>query len=367
MIRYTRGNLLNATADALVNTVNEVGVMGKGIALQFRESFPDSSRAYMKAAREGHVVIGKMLVTKNRSLLKPHWIIHFPTKRHWRQPSELAWIREGLKDLTRILASNRIHSIALPPLGCGNGGLEWAQVKREIEGALAGMTDVDILVFEPTDSYQNAPKRAGVEALTPARALIAELIRRYEILGIDCSILEVQKLAWFLTRVLDRTSLPNELALQFTANKFGPYADKLRFLLDTLDGSYLHSEKRLADAKPLDTIRFEDAMAGRLREYFASAEGALYRPALDQATAVIEGFESPYGMELLATVDWLMHEEGVAPTVVALRDGLSRWPAGARAVSRKQRLFDERVLDLALNRLLETLPPSTQEYRGEPA
>ena len=356
MIRYTRGNLVEASADALVNTVNEVGVMGKGIALQFRDAFPESAREYMEAAREGRVTVGKVLVTKNPSLLKPHWIFHFPTKRHWRQPSELAWIRDGLKDLARILASKRIQSIALPPLGCGNGGLEWSQVKREIEGALSGLTHVDIIVFEPTDTYQNAPKRAGVETLTPARALMAEMIRRYEILGLDCSILEVQKLAWFLSRVLERTSLPDELALQFTANKFGPYADKLRFLLDKLDGSYLHSEKRLADAKPLDTIRFEDAMAGRLRDYFASEEGALYRPALDSATAVIEGFESPYGMELLATVDWLVHEEKVAPTVAAVRDGLARWPAGRTAAIRKERLFDDRVLDLALERLAEALP-----------
>lgn len=359
MIRYTQGNLLDVSADALVNTVNEVGVMGKGIALQFRDAFPDSAREYMEAASEGRVTVGKVFVTKNPSLLKPHWILHFPTKRHWRQPSELAWIRDGLKDLARILSSKRIHSIALPPLGCGNGGLEWSQVKREIEGALSGLTDVDIVVFEPTDAYQNAPKRSGVEALTPARALIAEMIRRYEILGIDCSILEVQKLAWFLTRVLERASLPDELALQFSANKFGPYADQLRFLLDKLDGSYLHSEKRLADAKPLDTIRFEDAMAGRLRDYFASEEGSHYRPVLDKATAVIEGFESPFGMELLATVDWLIHEEHVAPTVPAIRDSLAQWPAGRSAANRKQLLFDERVLKLALDRLVEALPAGT--------
>lgn len=357
MIRYTRGNLLEASADALVNTVNEVGVMGKGIALQFRDAFPESARQYQEAARQGRVQVGRMFVTENPSLVKPHWIIHFPTKRNWRQPSRIAWVREGLKDLARVMKARGITSIAIPPLGCGNGGLDWLQVRREIEGALAMMPDVDITVYEPTARYHNAPKRVGVKELTPARALIAELIRRYSILGIECSLLEVQKLAWFLSRVMERQGLTDVMSLRFEANKYGPYADQLRFLLDNLDGSYLHSEKRLADAKPLDPIRFDDGKLAMLEGYFETPEGSDYRAALDQASAVIEGFESPYGMELLATVDWLIHRQGVEPTVPALHEGLAHWPAGARASKRKQRLFDDRVLGLALERLGQVFPP----------
>src|SRR5687768_8771113 len=110
MIRYTRGNLIDAPADALVNTVNEVGVMGKGIALQFRDAFPESAREYEQAAKDGRVRVGRVLVTENPSLLKPHWIIHFPTKKHWRQPSQLAWVRAGLKDLVRVVRRLRITS-----------------------------------------------------------------------------------------------------------------------------------------------------------------------------------------------------------------------------------------------------------------
>lgn len=357
MIRYAQGNLLDASVDALVNTVNEVGVMGKGIALQFRDAFPESAREYADAAHDGRVHVGRMFVTENASLLKPHWIIHFPTKQHWRQPSQLAWVREGLKDLVRVLRSKGIKSVAIPPLGCGNGGLEWSQVRREIEGALADLPDIEITVFEPTATYHNAPKRAGVETLTPARAMIAELVRRYSVLGIECSLLEVQKLAWFLSRVIERQGLHDVIDLRFDANKYGPYADRLRFLLDNLDGSYLHCEKRLADAKPLEPIRFEDGKASVLAEYFNTSEGSSYRAALDQASAIIEGFESPFGMELLATVDWLLYRQGVESTVPALRKGLLDWPAGPNAAKRKRRLFDDRLLLFALERLSKTLPP----------
>jgi O-acetyl-ADP-ribose deacetylase (regulator of RNase III) len=151
MIRYTRGNLLNAPADALVNAVNETGVMGKGIALQFRDAFPESSREYQLAARNGQVHVGQMVVTPGQALLGPRWIIHFPTKKHWRDPSRLEWIREGLVDFVRVIHQAGIQSVALPALGCGNGGLKWADVRSEIEATLGSLQDVEITVVEPTE------------------------------------------------------------------------------------------------------------------------------------------------------------------------------------------------------------------------
>lgn len=351
MIRYTQGNLLEASTEALVNTVNEVGVMGKGIALMFREAFPANTEAYEKAVAAGDVRVGRMLVTENRDLIGPHWIINFPTKKHWRNPSKLEWVRDGLKDLVAVLRKHNIRSVALPPLGCGNGGLDWTMVKREIEAALAELTDVEVLVYQPTGAYQNAPKRVGLEALTPARALIAELVRRYSVLGLECTNLEVQKLAWFLHRAISHLQLPDPLALQFTANKYGPYADRLRHLLDGLDGSYLHCEKRLSDAGPFDLIWFEDAKRETVAEYLQGADAKPYVPALERATTVIDGFESPLGMELLATVDWLLLEQAVDQNVGALRVALKDWPGGKTAAARKLKLFDDRLLGLALERL----------------
>jgi len=351
MIQYTKGNLLTAEVEALVNTVNEKGVMGKGIAAMFRDSFPANTRAYESACKQGKVQVGHMLVTDLNSIIAPRWIINFPTKKDWHHPSKLEWIREGLRELVRVIREKEIRSIALPPLGCGNGGLEWTHVQKEIEAAFSDLANVEVIVFEPTSEYQNAPKRKGIEELTPARALVAALVRRYSILGIECTNLEVQKLAWFLHRVLQDMKLPDVLKLRFSANKYGPYADRLRHLLDGLDGSYLHCEKRLSDAGPLDRIWFEDKQRDKLENYLDDQEVSLYKPALERTAQIIDGFESPLGMELLATVDWLLQQDQCEATVSALQQGLDRWPGGKDAAQRKRRLFDGRLLTLALERL----------------
>lgn len=355
MIRFTQGNLLEANADALVNTVNEKGVMGKGIALMFKEAFPASAKQYENAARHGDVRVGHVLVTEQAPGLHPRWIIHFPTKKHWRQPSRIEWVREGLGDLVRVIRERGIQSIALPPLGVGNGKLEWGLVRDAIEGALGGLGDVDVLVFEPTSSYLNKPKSTGVEALTVARALIAEIIRRYSILGIDCSLLEVQKLAWFLQRVVRAMHLDDPLDLDFEAKRYGPYADRLRHLLNALDGSYLHAEKRMADSGPFDPIWFELSRREQVAE-FLKADAARYLPALEKASAIIEGFESPVGMELLATVDWLLSVRHAEPTVAGIQRELKRWPGPPEAGERKLRLLDARFIGLALDRLVREHP-----------
>lgn len=351
MIRYTQGNLLDSPAEALVNTVNEVGVMGKGIALMFRDAFPDNTRAYAAACKAGKVRVGSMFVAENHDLTGPRWIINFPTKRNWRYPSKMEWVREGLADLARVITDKGISSVAIPPLGCGQGGLDWSLVRREIESALGSLRGVDVVVYEPTPAYQNSPKRTGLASLTPARALVAELVRRYLVLGIECSNLEVQKLAWFLQRSIRRLNLEDTLDLRFTAHRYGPYADNLRHLLNGLDGSFLHSEKRLADAGPTDTIWFEAAKQDEVVNYLSGDSASAYVPALDETSRVIDGFESPLGMELLATVDWLLAEGKVQPTISALKAGLATWPGPDGAGERKLRLFNDRLLGLALQRL----------------
>lgn len=348
MITFTQGNLLEARAEALVNTVNTVGVMGKGIALMFKERFAENFRRYAAACKAREVQTGKMFVTPVHELDGPRWIVNFPTKQHWRSPSRLEWVQEGLQDLRRFLLEQHIQSVAIPPLGAGNGGLEWAKVREQITQTL-GDLDIEILVFEPTSQYQNVAKRTGVEKLTPARALIAELVRRYWVLGMECSLLEIQKLAWFLEREIEKRGLTS-LDLRFNAHKYGPYADRLRHLLEGLDGSYLHSDKRISDATPLEVIWFDDARKDLVHRYLQS-EAKAYAHALESTTALIDGFESPFGMELLATVDWLLAREGVAPTVPALREGLRHWHGGSDAAARKDRLFDDRALGIALERL----------------
>ncbi len=208
-----------------------------------------------------------------------------------------------------------------------------------------------MFVHEPTAEYQNTPKPSGIEALTPARALVVELVRRYGVLGFECSHLEVQKLAWFLGCGVRRAGLPDPLALQFTAHQYGPYSDQLRHVLNALDGSYLHCDHRIAEASPFEPIWFEPAQRAKVAIYLQSPAACDYLPALEWTAALIDGFESPLGMELLATVDWLRHEAGVAPTVAAVRAGVARWPGGRSAAQGKQRIFDDHMLGLALEHL----------------
>ncbi|HFE37308.1 MAG TPA: Appr-1-p processing protein [Gammaproteobacteria bacterium] len=350
MIRYTQGNLLEAKVDALVNTVNTVGVMGKGIALMFKERFPQNMAEYAQACQEKRLKTGKMFVTETGERVGPRWIVNFPTKQHWRAQSKMEWVDAGLQDLRHFIVENRVRSIAIPPLAAGNGGLDWGEVRPRIEAALADLTEVDILIYEPTADYQNVMKKAGVKKLTPARAMIAELIRRYWVLGMECSLLEIQKLAWFLQRVIHRNQLENELKLNFMAGFYGPYANNLQHLLNALDGSYLQSDKRIPDCEPLDVIRFNDAEKERVNTYLRS-EAKQFLPALEQAGALINGFESPFGMELLATVDWLLNKENCEPTLESIKDGIRRWPTGKKWGKRKLHLFDDQNLQYALNQL----------------
>ena len=352
MMKFLQGNLLEAPAEAIVNTVNTVGVMGKGIALMFKQAFPLNFQLYETACKQKAVKVGHMFVTENLAIDGPRWIINFPTKQHWRQPTKLKWVVDGLADLKRVILENNIRSIAVPPLGCGNGGLEWADVRPEIERALGDLPGVDVLVFEPTDAYQNVAKRTGVEKLTPARALISEMVRRYWVLGIECTVLEVQKLGWFLERSIHELKLDDPLDLRFAADKYGPYSDRLRHLLTGLDGSYLHCTKRLSDAGPTDTIWFDEDRRDFLCAYLKQSDVHDLNTVLDRTAQRIDGFESPLGMELLATVDWLIQRENCAPNLASIREGLARWPAGADAAKRKQGLFDDRLINLALSRLV---------------
>jgi O-acetyl-ADP-ribose deacetylase (regulator of RNase III) len=351
MIRFTQGNLIGEKVEALVNTVNTVGVMGKGIALMFKEAFPDNYERYESACKNGEVKVGHMFVVERNEMFGPKWIINFPTKKHWRHPTKMEWITEGLKELRTVIIEKKIKSIAIPPLGCGNGGLDWQDVRREMQDALSDIKDVEIIIYEPTTKYQNVAKKLGVQKLTPARALIAELIRQYWVLGIECTLLEVQKLAWFLERNIEKCAQSNPLDLRFEANKFGPFAGRLNHLLNALDGSYLHCDKRITDAGPMDIIWFDDKKKEYLQTYLKSGEVKPYAKALDVTAAVIDGFESPLGMELLATVDWLILKEKCSATVEGVKGCLQHWPGGPEAGERKMKIFNDRLIGLALERL----------------
>ena len=147
MIHFTRGDIFAQPADAMVNPVNCVGVMGRGLALQFRRRHPDAFLAYRRACEGGRVRPGRMLMF-DTGCDRPRWIVHFPTKRHWRDRSAIGDIEAGLHDLAAAVARHGIRSIAIPPLGCGLGGLDWRAVRPLVTACLAG-TPVTVIVLEP--------------------------------------------------------------------------------------------------------------------------------------------------------------------------------------------------------------------------
>ena len=149
MITFLSGNLLESNAYALVNTVNTVGVMGKGIALQFKNAFPRNYAIYREACLKHDLKIGQLLTIADSSLLLgERLIINFPTKTHWRLPSEYSYIEKGLQALVNLIAENEIKSLALPALGCGNGGLDWLLVKEMIRQYLEPL-ETAVEVYEP--------------------------------------------------------------------------------------------------------------------------------------------------------------------------------------------------------------------------
>jgi O-acetyl-ADP-ribose deacetylase (regulator of RNase III) len=303
MIRYTTGNILDAKTEALVNTVNCAGVMGRGIAAQFKDAFPANFKAYRAACLRNEVQPGRMFVHDSGQLTPPRYVINFPTKRHWRGKSRIEDIKAGLFALIDEIRTRRIRSIAVPPLGSGLGGLHWPDVRALIEGALATLPDVDVLVYEP--SKQAADDRANrstsVPPMTAGRAALVSLMSRYlgGLMDPAISLLEVHKLMYFLQQAGE------PLRLRYVRAPYGPYAENLRHVLKEIEGHYVAGYADGGDApdKQLGLVpgAVEDAQAFL----------ALHRETLERFERVgrlVEGFESAFGMELLATVHWVMNE-----------------------------------------------------------
>ncbi len=317
MMKLTRGNLLDADVEALVNTVNTVGVMGKGIALQFKKAFPDNFEAYKREVDAGRLEIGRVFVYQVGGITNPRYIINFPTKKHWRERSRIEFIREGLKSLVEAIRTFNISSIAIPPLGCGNGGLNWDEVRPLIEEAMAQVPNVRALVYEPagTPPAEQMVNRTERPELTPGRAAVLALMNRYLVPGYlyRLSLLELQKLAYFLQVAGE------PLRLKYAAFRYGPYADNLRHVLNRLEGHYIrgYGDGRNKPETPLELL---PGVADEAENWFTTQPTTKER--LERVAALIEGFETPYGMELLATVHWVAQksEHAAADVDRAIQD-----------------------------------------------
>lgn len=303
MIHNAQGNLLQADVDALVNTVNTQGVMGKGIAAQFKRAYPNVFKSYSHACKAGEVRLGQMHVVDLGNLAGgPRWVINFPTKGHWKANSRLEDIRSGLKDLVRVIRELEIDSVALPPLGCGNGGLRWSEVKPMIQEELASIPEVRVELYAPdgAPAAEEMPNHTSKPALTLASASLVALVDRYRAGLLDpcVRLLEVHKLMYFLQEAGE-----HRLKLNYSAGPYGPYAENLRHVLAKIEGHWIWGYADGGDS-PYKVIDLADGASEQAAEFIASEFSAAGR--MQRVAALIEGYEDPYGLELLGTVHWLM-------------------------------------------------------------
>lgn len=335
MIRYTKGNIIQADVEALVNTVNTVGVMGKGIALEFKKAFPQNFKIYKELCDDKKFNIGELLIT-NTGQLRPKYIVNFPTKRHWRGRSKIEFIEIGMKELVKSINKKQIKSIAIPPLGCGNGGLDWNEVKAIILKELELIdAKVEVIIYEPGFNNQEVKTKKEIE-LTPARAMLLTSLKNYQVLGYSINLLVVQKIAYFLQR------FGEPLNLQYEKGYYGPYSHRLQHLAKYLNGYFLNFKHE--ETKPSTSVylRNLDKVEAYNKENLTTEQNN----RLNEIQSLIEGFESPYGLELLATVDFIYQQENIEDTEKVIEQ-IGNW------TKRKKELMKSFHIKVAHQRLKE--------------
>ncbi len=318
MIEFKSGNILEDSSDAIVNTVNCVGVMGKGLALQFKKAFPKNYKAYKYACDHDNVKIGEMFITEESDLLSLKYIINFPTKKHWKSDSKIEYIHSGLDDLIKKVNELRIDSIAIPPLGAGLGGLDWVEVKKLIAEKLTPISNrVHIVIYEPNGSPDSNKliNNTLTPKMTKGRALLIKLLEFYAKNGYPCSKLETQKLAYFLQES------GVDLRLQYKAHHFGPYADNLNHVLERIDGHFITG---FGDRISKSEIRLVPDALIAANEYLKDDKHAL--DSLKKVQLLINGYETPLSMEVISTIHWVIKHEHISKNdFTAIKAFIHNW------------------------------------------
>ncbi len=336
MIEITRGDILKADAEALINTVNCEGVMGRGIALQFRKAFPGNFKAYKALCDHKELKPGKVFIYDLNRLENPRYVINFPTKRHWKGKSRLEYIESGLIALIEEVRKKHIQSVALPPLGCGLGGLQWGEVRSRIEEAFGGLPDVHVLLFEPkgAPAVEKMAKEKKPPNMTVGRAALLGLMRRYlaALMDVAVTLLEIHKLMYFMQEAGE------ELNLRYSKARYGPYAENLRHVLSLIEGYFITGYGDAED-DPNKQIELNPEAAGRAEAFLKKHSNT--RARFDRVVDLIEGFETPFGMELLSTVHWVAARDGASTANDAV--------AKTYAWNERKRMFKEEHILIAWN------------------
>ena len=339
MIEYKTGDIFREDTEALVNTVNCVGIMGRGIALQFKRIFPENFKAYAAKCKRAEIRPGHMYVFETGETVNPRYIINFPTKRHWRGKSRIGDIGSGLASLAEEIRARGIRSIAIPPLGSGLGGLDWSKVRTRMNAALKDLGDVRVVIFEPGGGPEDerVNRSRDVPEMTAGRAALIGLMDRYirGLLDPFVTLLEVHKLMYFMQ------AAGEPLKLRFVKGHYGPYADNLRHVLHAVEGHFISGYVDGGDApgKQLELVpgALDDAHA-----FLAGTPETHTR--FERVSNLVEGFESSFGLELLSTVHWVAGEDKIR-TFEKVVEFTYAW-------NERKRLFTQRQLKLAVETLV---------------
>lgn len=327
MIEYKNGDIFSSDAEAIVNTVNCVGIMGRGLALQFKNKFPQNFKEYAIACKNEQVQPGKMHIYQTGQLTNPKYIINFPTKRHWKGKSKIEDIENGLDDLVESIERLHIKSIAIPPLGSGLGGLDWQFVKRTIEQKLSNI-DCVIVVYEPLEQKIKKNISKEVPTMTAGRAALVELIDRYlkGLMDPFVSLLEVHKLMYFMQEAGEH------LRLQYKKAPYGPYADNLRHVMNAIEGHLVSGYEDGGDA-PDKQIKLVPGAIVDAREFLKDVQNT--QENFTKVSKLVDGFETPFGLELLSTVHWVVKYEE-AENLEEVVDKIYSWNDRKKQFSKKQ-------------------------------
>lgn len=337
MIIYKKGNILESKADALVNTVNTQGVMGKGIALQFKNAFPLNYKIYQDVCKRGDFEIGNLLIVEDNGLISgKKTIINFPTKTSWRKPSEYSYIERGLERLLQVIDEKKLNSIAIPPLGSGNGGLNWEIVKKMIEDKMSHLP-TDVFIYEPNSQIQEKLKEERVQ-LTDARAMLLFMLYKLVANGEFVSEFSSEKICYFLQRF----GAKEHFKLDYKPNFYGPYSGKVKYVINYLNGSYIMGYSSM-DKKPFETLDLVSDGFEKVESYILS------KPELVQivkkAESFLDGFYSEFALELLSTIDYISLNKGTYNLEIIKKE-LESWS------ERKRTLFsNDRFLNISINHL----------------
>lgn len=335
MITYRTGDLLTAGTQALVNTVNTVGVMGKGIALQFAERYKENLRVYQAACKSGTLTPGTMLVVRDHDLRGERIIVNFPTKKDYKHKSKYEYIETGLVALVQVIQEHGIRSIAIPPLGCGNGGLDWEVVKPMIERHLAAV-DAEVVVYEPSPRVRSMlreePSRDA--KLTPARTVLLSALFQYERTGGFSNLFVANKLAYFLQRMGE-----SSLRMKFEAARYGPYTDAVGHMLYNVNGAFLSGLEQKA-ARPFDDIQLNYQRKLDIDKDLKPEQ----HTRLKRLQALVEGFHATADLELLSSVAFILEKKPGASAQEVV-EAMANWS------KRKEDLADPEKVVAAMHHL----------------